>query len=426
MSARIESVEVHLHSPTLGPDALVGRLHQRRARGEGTLSFRYDGDWLRSARAFMLDPRLELYGGEQFPAAGREVFGIFLDSAPDRWGRLLLDRREALAAQEEGRRPAALTDWDYLLGVQDECRMGALRFRAKRDTPFLAQESTPVPPLASLAELESVSLALEQDHAEDLPEYRRWLAMLVAPGTSLGGARPKANYREGRGTLWIAKFPSREDRRDVGAWEHLLYRLAAACGIEVAPCAMRRFNSRHHTFCVRRFDRAQEDRLFFVSALTLLDRKDGEGGSYLEIAEFIQRAGAKDGIEADLQQLFRRLLFNVLVGNTDDHLRNHGFIREPSGWRLAPAYDLNPNPARREHTLKLDEHSDLPDLGAVLATAPFYRLKPAAANKLLGQLRGVVAGWRKRARAARLGAAEIAAVAPAFVLADTAPAGRGV
>lgn len=415
MSAPPESVQVHLHAPEIGPDAQVGTLHHRRARGAGTLSFAYDRAWLSGARAFQIDPRLALYGGEQFPAGGAETFGIFLDSAPDRWGRLLLDRREVLQAREEKRKARSLADWDYLLGVQDECRMGALRFRPDEAAPFLADDGRAVPPMASLAELEAASLALEQDHAEELPGYRRWLAMLVAPGTSLGGARPKANYREADGALWIAKFPSREDRRDVGAWEHLLYGMAAECDIVTAACVRRRFNSRYHSFCVRRFDRDTKGRRrFFVSALTLLERRDGEGGGYLEIAEFIQNHGAQDAIAADLDQLFRRVLFNVLTGNTDDHLRNHGFIRHVSGWRLAPAYDLNPNPARRNHALTLDGQSDLPDLETVLATAPYYRLKPATAKRLLDRMRRVTRTWRARARAARLSAVEIAAVEAAF------------
>lgn len=412
-----DAVEVELHAPELSPPAQLGTLHHRQGRGQSVLSFAYDEAWLRGREAFLLDPRLALYGGEQFPAAGAATFGIFLDSAPDRWGRVLLDRREALQARDEDRASRALTDWDYLLGVQDECRMGALRFRREAVAGYLAHDSLPAPPVADLAVLEAVSLQLEQDHPEELPAYRQWLSMLVAPGTSLGGARPKANYREDDGQLWIAKFPSRDDRRDVGGWEHLMYQLASACGIQTAPSVLRRFGARHHTFCVKRFDREGALRRCFVSAMTLLERRDGEGGSYLEIAEFIQTQGAQDAVAPDLEQLFRRVLFNVLAGNTDDHLRNHGFIRVPSGWRLAPAYDLNPNPARRHHALRLDEASDLPDIDAVMATAPVYRLKTAAANRVLNELRTGVAGWRSLAQRSALAQAEIAAVATAFELA---------
>jgi serine/threonine-protein kinase HipA len=420
MSARAvsESVQVELHAPELAQPSRVGVLHHRRGRGQSALSFAYDADWLRGDHAFALDPRLALYGGEQFPAAGHLTFGIFLDSAPDRWGRVLLDRREALIAHDESRKPRVLTDWDYLLGVQDECRMGALRFRMDEEAPYLAHGALAVPPVADLPELEAISLQLEQDHPEESPAYRQWLAMLIAPGTSLGGARPKANYREDDGGLWIAKFPSRDDRRDVGAWERFLYELATACGIRTAPSALRRFGAKHHTFCVKRFDREGDARRCFVSAMTLLERRDGEGGSYLELAEFIQTQGAQGAIAEDLEQLFRRVLFNVLVGNTDDHLRNHGFLRTPGGWRLAPAYDLNPNPARRHHALRLDDASDLPDVDTVLATAAHYRLKPQAATRLWKEMLGVIGTWRQAARKAGLHAPEIAGVAAAFELAE--------
>lgn len=414
MSVQTEAVQVELHAPELGGETTVGTLFHRRSRSSALLSFAYDNAWVREPQAFMLDPRLALYGGEQFPAPGQAAFGIFMDSAPDRWGRVLLDRREALQAREEQRNPRTLNDWDYLLGVQDECRMGALRFRRDATSDYLAHGALPAPPVADLPELEAVSLALEQDHPEELPAYRQWLSMLIAPGTSLGGARPKANFREDDGSLWIAKFPSREDRRDVGVWEHLLYGMAKDCGINTAPSVLRRFGARHHTFCVQRFDRDEGKRRCFVSAMTMLERKDGEGGSYLELAEFIQTQGAKDGIEKDLEQLFRRVLFNVMVGNTDDHLRNHGFIREPSGWRLAPAYDLNPNPTRRHHALRLNERSDLPNIDVVLAMAAHYRLKPKAVERLLEEVRGVAKTWAARAKQAGLGSAEVAGVAAAF------------
>ena len=300
----MNTVQVHLQAPELMPPLQAGTLHRRVGRGHEVTSFDYSEDWLRHSGRFLLDPRLGLYPGEQFPAGDASGFGIFLDSAPDRWGRLLLDRREALAARDESRPARTLSDWDYLLGVQDECRMGALRFQAQDDSAFLAASSLPTPPVARLAELEAISLALEQDAVEDMPAYRQWLSALMAPGTSLGGARPKANYREADGSLWIAKFPSRQDRYDVAAWEHLLYTLAAEAGIDTAPATLRHFAGPYHSFCVRRFDRDdQNGRRLFVSAMTMLERRDGDGGSYLELAEFIQNQGAQDHIEADLQQL---------------------------------------------------------------------------------------------------------------------------
>ncbi len=413
----MDRVEVCLDAEELGPLVATGDLLHRRVRANSTLSFTYTHEWLTRRQVFALDPRLDLYAGEQFADRETASFGIFLDSAPDRWGRLLLDRREALLARTEKRPARALNEWDYLLGVHDETRMGALRFRRDADSPFLDDAILAVPPVTSLAELEAISLAFEGNDSENLPAYRRWLATLIAPGTSLGGSRPKANFREHDGSLWIAKFPSHEDRRDIGAWEKLLHDLAVDCRITVPGYAVKRFNSRYHSFCSKRFDRtARGGRRYFVSAMTLLERRDGDGGSYLELAEFIERHGAQGAIAADLEQMFRRVLFNVLVGNTDDHLRNHGFIRELSGWRLAPAYDLNPNSARRVHALRLDETSEAPDIDAVLRTAEFYRLKSGTARGILEELRTVTHEWKKRARALRLPAAEIAAVEEAFTL----------
>jgi serine/threonine-protein kinase HipA len=244
----------------------------------------------------------------------------------------------------------------------------------------------------------------------------QWLATLIAPGTSVGGSRPKANFRDKDGSLWIAKFPSRDDRRNIAAWEGLVHDLAKDCKVDLPQYRLARLQSSHQTFCSRRFDRTREGRRFFVSAMTLLERADGEGGSYVEIAEFIVNQGAQGTVKSDLEQLFRRVIFNVLVGNTDDHLRNHGFIREPSGWRLAPAYDLNPNPARRTHALRLDDLSDVPEIDAVLRTAALYRLDQRSASRILDQIRKVTQTWRQRARAARLPLAEIAGVEAAFVL----------
>ncbi len=413
-----DAVDVYLDALELGPRQKVGRLFHRRSRSQSALSFAYSPEWLASRDAFLLDPRFELYAGEQFAADGAQTFGIFLDSAPDQWGRALLDRREALAARDERRAVRALADWDYLLGVHDECRLGALRFRRDDTSPFLDHQALAASPITSLPELEAVSLALQKEGAEELPAYRQWIATLLAPGTSLGGSRPKANFRDRDDSIWIAKFPSADDRHDVGAWEHVLHELAVAGGIEVPTYRLTQFNHRYRTFCSKRFDRTLRGRRFFVSAMTLLERRDGEGGSYLEIADFIQNHGARGAVEADLEQLLRRVLFNVLVGNTDDHLRNHGFLRQATGWRLAPAFDLNPNPSKRHHALRFDEASDEPDLDAILRTAEFYRVSGRDAQRILDELRAVTRTWRKRAKAARLPANEIASIEPAFALSE--------
>jgi serine/threonine-protein kinase HipA len=413
----MDAVDVYLDAPDLASMVKVGRLNHRSSHGDSVFSFAYAEEWLGSRQPFMLDPRLELFGGDQYPPGESKNFGIFLDSAPDRWGQVLLDRREALAAKDQGRKARSLRDWDYLLAVQDECRMGALRFRENDKAPFLDHQQLAAPPVTSLPELEAISLALEQDGVEALPAYRQWLARLIAPGTSLGGARPKANFREKDGSLWMAKFPSKEDKRDIGRWEQLLYGMAADCGIHVSPASVKQFKGKYHTFCVQRFDRTGAGRRLFVSALTLLERNDGEGGSYLELAEFLTQRGAQGGIKHDLEQIFRRVVFNVAVGNTDDHLRNHGFIRETTGWRVAPAYDLNPNPARRTHALRLDDASDVPDLDLVLSTAELYGLNARSAGAIVGKIHSVTSQWKARSRGAKFPAAEIAAVEEAFSLA---------
>lgn len=396
-----QHLEVILDAPELGPQRRLGILHRPLARSGLPASFEYDPEWLASDRAFQLDPRLELWTGEQHPPAKASAFGIFLDSAPDRWGRVLLERREAAVATREHRPARTLEELDFLLGVHDETRAGALRFRSSAGGPFLDDSETPVPPVASLRELAAVSARLEEPGAEKLREYERWLALLIAPGTSLGGARPKANFTDG-GRLWIAKFPAREDRYDVGCWEALAHRLAKAAGVTVPESRLEALGGGYRTFCAVRFDRAGAGRRMFASAMTLLERRDGDPeASYLDLAEFISSHGASGRVEEDLHQLYRRVAFNVLIGNRDDHLRNHGFIREAAGWRLSPAYDLNPNPWKAEHALTLDGATAAGDPAVVLHTAELYRLKQRAAKTILEEVRVAVGRWRREA--ARLG-----------------------
>jgi serine/threonine-protein kinase HipA len=272
-----------------------------------------------------------------------------------------------------------------------------------------------VPPVSRLAELAAVLRRIEEPRAEALPEYERWLAMLVAPGSSLGGARPKANFREDDGSLWIAKFPARDDRYDVGAWEYVVHRLAAAAGIAV-PASRTADLGEYRTFCVKRFDRVDDRRRMYASAMTLLEREDRDpGGSYVDIAEFIANTGAPEAIGADLAQLFRRVVFNVLAGNRDDRLRNHGFVASPGGWRLAPAFDLNAAPAKVEHALLLDGASAEPHLATVLATAPCYRLEPARARAIVDEVAQVVGTWREVAgREAGLAGSEVERMSSVF------------
>lgn len=402
------SVEVWLDAD-IAPATCVGRLHDDR----GQIRFHYDRQWLASPQAFALDPDLSLDVQPFFPRPEKGNFGIFLDSSPDRWGQVLMDRREMLAAQDEGRRKRTLYAWDYLLGVQDLTRQGALRFRESGTETFLAAKRLAAPPITNLGELESVARDLTSRRVDDLEKLRRWLAVLVAPGASLGGARPKANFTDTDDTLWIGKFPSRDDTYDQGAWEFVVHRLALHARIDVPPARMARFSD-HHTFCVRRFDRARGQRRHFASAITLLRRVDSEGASYLELAQFLQNQGDPAAINADLEQLFRRVVFNVMSGHRDDHLRNHGFLLANGGWRLAPAFDMNPLPQKDHHVLCLDDSDPHPSVATVMATHEFYRLTAARAGEIVEEVAGVMDGWRDEAQRHGLPRLDLTEMEPAF------------
>jgi len=411
MNARRESVVVHLDAAELDVDREVGTLGRERAGAQSVVSFAYAPEWVAAADAFPLDPSLPLFEGDQFPA---RLPGVFADASPDRWGRTLLERREALRARNEERAPRRLDEWDLLVGVGDETRMGALRI-ARGDEGFLANDPLAVPPVARLRELEHWANEVERGLPEVDGEEERWIAMLVAPGSSLGGARPKGSFREEDGSLWIAKFPSREDRHDQGAWEQVAARLAARAGIEVPKSGLRRLGSSFHTYCARRFDRRDGERRLYASAMTLAGRTDGEeGASYADVVRAIESFGDPAKIEDDLQQLFRRVAFNVLISNHDDHLRNHGFLRESGGWRLAPAFDVNPSPFTEEHSLSIDGSLRMSDLGLVLETAGLYRLRDDRAVAIIEEVGAVTAAWRDEAAAIGLPREEIERMAPAF------------
>jgi len=409
MSRQDDALEVWLDSE-LGPACRVGRLSHDR----GQIRFHYERAWLADARAFALDPDLSLDDAPFFPKPELGNFGIFLDSSPDRWGQTLMKRREALQAQDEARTPRALHAWDYLLGVQDLTRQGALRFRLTGTDTFLADEALAAPPVTSLRELQAVAYELSGRRQDDLDALRKWLAVLVAPGASLGGARPKANFTAADGSLWIAKFPARDDDRDIGAWEYLVHGMAQRAGVDVPPAQALRLNNEFHTFCVRRFDRTGTARRFYASAMTLLRKERSEGSSYLELAQFLRTQGDGAHASADLAQLFRRVAFNVAVGNRDDHLRNHGFVLGEQGWRLAPAFDLNPDADKADHVLDIDDIDNRPDLTTVLATAPFYGLDARQARDIVEAVASVVDDWPAQARRAGIAAADIAQAAAAF------------
>jgi serine/threonine-protein kinase HipA len=415
--AGFDTVEVCIDLERFGHPVLMGRLHRQQSGTGEIFFFEYDRAWLEQPEVFSFDPDLALAAGHQYPALLRKNFGIFLDSAPDRWGRVLMQRRENARARHEKRKPRALTEWDFLLGVHDETRLGALRFRESSNTPFIdADAQLPDPPLTSLRELQAASLEFEKHiDEEDNPLYEKWLTQLLAPGSSLGGARPKASVRDEAGTLCMAKFPSRNDTRDMGGWELVAHNVARKAGITVPDARPLRFaESPYTTFLVKRFDRtATGGRLAFISAMMLTQHIDGEpGASYLELVDLLQSRGADT--RSDCVQLFRRVVFNILIHNTDDHLRNHGFFVDESGVRLSPAYDINPSVDRLELTLAINEVETACDVSIAMEASQHYGLSPRQANELLKQVQDAVARWREEATRLKIPRAEQDLMANAF------------
>ena len=405
-----DQLEVWLDANFVKEPQRVGTLFHDR----GQIRFAYAPEWLKHELAFPLDPGLTLDKGAFFPNPEAGNFGIFLDSCPDRWGQTLMKRRETLAAKDEGRAPRNLRAWDFLIGVQDETRQGALRFKDPASNEFIASHALAAPPIADLRVLEAVAAELTNKRLDDLDALRKWLAVLVAPGASLGGARPKANFRDVDGSLWIAKFPARDDDRDIGGWEGAIHAMAVAAKVDVPEAKVLKLNSAYRTFCVRRFDRDDGNRVFYASAMTLLKRNTSEGASYLEIAEFIQKNGVPATLGHDLAQLFRRIAFGIAVGNRDDHLRNHGFVLTEKGWRLSQAFDINPNVDKGEHVLNIDDVDNRPSLETLLQTAPFYGLNEARARDLIREVLLVTSTWREVAARSGISAGDIEVTAPSF------------
>jgi serine/threonine-protein kinase HipA len=400
-------IEVWADWQQLGTPSLMGHLRSSLTRGKEVFSFTYEHDWLAKVAALQLDPDLQLVAGPQYlNSEERPNFGMFLDSSPDRWGRLLMQRREAAIAREAKQSPHRMQETDYLLGVHDEQRSGALRFKelTTSDAWLNNDSSMRTPPWTSLRELEQASWMIQDASANDDPHYLEWLNLLIAPGSSIGGARPKAGVSDSKGDLWIAKFPGRTDDRDMAAWEMLVHKLAIKAGLGVAEAQIQQFGKGHRTFMTRRFDRTAGSkatkRIHFASAMTLLGHADGDnhhaGASYLELVEFITRQGAQPS--TDLEELWRRIVFSIAVSNTDDHLRNHGFLFTENGWILSPAYDLNPDPTGTGLSLNISEHDNSLSFDLALEVAPYFRLNPASADKILRDIRVAVHGWQQHAK----------------------------
>jgi serine/threonine-protein kinase HipA len=391
---------------------LVGMLRSSFSKNKEHFSFSYDQAWLKSPFAQKIDPDLHLFTGEQH-STNSNNFRIFLDSCPDRWGRLLMKRREAIIARQEGRKPRAFNEIDYLLGVHDRYRQGALRFKIDPNGEFLDNnQKMSAPPISSLRELEHAVQIVENSDSDDT-EYLKWLYMLMSPGSSLGGARPKASVIDEDNHLWIAKFPSRYDDYDIAAWEYLAHKLALDAGIDMVESRIERFNSHHHTFLTKRFDRTESSRLHFTSAMTQLGYYDGDyDASYLELAQFLTEQGSNT--KTDLEQLWRRIIFNIAVSNTDDHLRNHGFIYSSGGWVLSPAYDINPvTPSNGLH-LNISDDSNSLSYDLAMEVIDFFQLEKTKAESIKNEVLSAVRQWESIAESIGISRSEQQRMEPAF------------
>lgn len=399
---------------------LLGRLYAGGIKGGESFSFAYDDDWLkRTVLSVDIDPELPTFAGRQYPN-GKNIFGLFADASPDRWGRVLMNKRERILAEKEGRKPRKLHDSDYLLGVYDETRMGGIRLKDNPEGAFLSDDKdTAAPPWTKLRTLEEASRNFENDET-GLSE--KWLNQLIKPGSSLGGARPKATVVDTDGQLWIAKFPSKNDENDTGAWEKVVHDLARMCGLNVPDSKVEKFSKLGSTFLVKRFDRNGDKRIHFASAMTLLGKTDGasaeDGSSYLDMVSFIKSKGANP--KADLIELWKRIVFNMAVTNTDDHLRNHAFILAKTGWVLSPLYDVNPVPYGDELSLNVDAEDNRISLELATSVAPRFGIAESAArgyaNEIIETVKG---GWEKLAAAYGLSRRQIEEMRPAFSLCDT-------
>ena len=394
---------------------LIGKLYFASLRGKAVYSFEYDNEWIRTG--ISIDPELPLFSGLHY-ASSNDNFGIFRDSSPDRWGQLLMKRREIILSKIQKIEPRTLFGIDFLLGVHDSHRMGGLRFKESAEGEFLSNDQRlAAPPWTSLRDLE---YAVEQyeKNADELDETSlKWMNQLIAPGSSLGGARPKADVVDTNGKQWIAKFPSKNDDSDIGLWEMIIHELAIQAKITVPNAFIKKLASPYHTYLSQRFDRTEDNkRMHYASAMTLLQRVDGDdadsGVSYLDLVSFIKSECAD--VTKNLEELFRRVLFSVCVSNTDDHLRNHGFIYMESGWILSPAFDINANETGTGLKLNIDEEDNSLEINLVLNTAPYYLLSDRRAAEIKAEVMTAVSNWRKVAAKYKVSPSEIERKARAF------------
>ena len=393
----MKTLYVYADFDWLDEPMLVGELGYESLRGSDSYSFKYDNDWLRQYGSLYLSADINNYPGQQYTQPDRDIFGCFNDALPDRWGRLLLNRREQILATEEKRPVRKLSSFDYLMGIDDYSRMGGFRFKEKQDGEYInCEKSLRIPPLTDIRALVAASMEIEKsEELNQLPE-KKWLLQLVYPGTSLGGARPKAGVMNDEGRICVAKFPSRNDDYDVGLWEHLSHLLAKEAGVEAAETSVIETGKKYHALLSKRFDRTVEGRRkHFASAMTLLGLTDGcdakSGNGYLDIVDFILQNCCD--VEQNLRQLYRRVAFNIAIGNSDDHFRNHGFLLTPRGWTLSPAYDMNPT-LNEYQALLINSTTNHADLQTLLESSEEYMIGKDEAVRIIEEVKAGVKHWQ--------------------------------
>lgn len=389
---------------------LVGELCYEKLRGSESYAFRFDDNWLKFHAGIKLSEDINNYPGLQYTQPGNDIFGCFSDALPDRWGRTLLKRREQIQASEEKRAVRNLSSFDYLMGIDDFSRMGGFRLKRELDGDFInVSPSLKIPPLTELRQLVLASHEVEKSEENDVLPEKKWIAQLIQPGTSLGGARPKAGVLDDSGNLCIAKFPSRKDDYDTGLWEHFSHLLARKAGIYAAQTKVLGGLGKYHTLLSKRFDRTDEGkRIHFASSMSLIGLRDGDnaqgGYGYLNIVDFILQSCCD--VEKNLQELYRRVAFNICIGNSDDHFRNHGFLLTPRGWTLSPAYDMNPT-LNEYQSLLINESSNKADIRTLLESCESYMIKKEVAENIIRQVQAAVAGWENLAVLLQIPAREV-------------------
>ena len=408
----MSSREVSVHVDLGGKPFFVGWLWCHHRKGRESATFEYSQEWLKHPEKFALEPALSLTDGQFHTIPDQALFGAIGDSAPDRWGRVLMRRREIARAKETSTTARTLGELDYLLGVNDLIRQGALRFSLKETGPFLDDSlKHSIPPLIELPRLLSAT-----ERFLDNEESSADLQLLLAPGSSLGGARPKASVRDHDGRLSIAKFPRKDDEYNIVSWEAIVLSLAEKAGIKVPSWRLEMITEKP-VLLMHRFDRIDPtNRIPFLSAMSMIGARDNEPHSYLEIADAILQHGSDP--KADLIELWRRIVFSVLVSNTDDHLRNHGFLYDrPKGWKLSPAYDMNPTPIDvkpRTLTTSIDLNNHAASLDIAMSVAADFRLAMKQARTIAKEVALAVAQWRQTASRFSISKTEIERMQTAF------------